>query len=856
MKKLASIIVEKRKYVFILYVLLAALSAFGMMKVNVNYDMSKYLPDGSATKEGMERMTEEFGEMASITVMFDDLTEEEPSVRKAELEEIPGVVSVIFMPSDEAYQRGNHFKYMVTVSANTYSEEARAVLKAIREKYENDEVYLSGSVADNELLVTTIVKEIPIIVVVAVAIIFIILFLLCDSWIEPFLYMTCIGVAVLLNMGTNALLPSVSFMTFSIGALLQMGLSMDYSFMLMNRYNQEKPDAQSPADAMKKALCKAFTAITGSSVTTIVGLLALVFMSFKIGRDMGIVLAKGVLISLICIFTVLPGLTVTFDSLIVKTHKRSLAFSMKTLMKLVAKGRFIIVPVVLVLAIGSVMLQDRLNISYIKMFENEDQKKIEEAFGVDNQMILLYSNAEASEHIDSYIAWLQAQEQVNSVQDYSNTLGRKYTYTELSAALGMEPAQAKLLYQLYLDQQNTGEFEKITLYELICFLDDNILHDAAYAEFIAAGQTEEIEAVRQQLEAGKLQIDAAMAQLDEAEQQLIQLGMPADEITAQRDALLQEPAYAMIYIPMSDSELAAAMGQDADAVDALLKLHRMFRLEAEDLKLNLEECLQFISETVAADETFADAVSEDIKKQLEAAEKEIASTKGIMLGEHYNRMIISAALEIEGEETFSFIGQMQKQANESFDGDVYLLNDSTMGYEMDLGFADELSFVTLLTVAAILVVVWITFRSLITSALLVAAIQAAVYITIAVITLSGITVNYISLILVQCILMGATIDYGILFLSNYRELRTATNDDKKSVLTKAMNLSIKTIMTSSLILVTCCLTVGFLMTQEIIAQTCSMIAYGTICSVLMVIFVLPAVTFILDKCIVPKRKKK
>lgn len=855
MKRLASIIVDKRKYVLILYVLIAAFSVFGMMKVNVNYDMSKYLPDDSETKEGMECMAEEFGEMAGITVMFDDLTAEEQLARKAELAEIPGVMSVVFMSADEAYQRGNHSRYMVTVSANTYSEEAADVLKAIREKYEEEGVCVSGTVADNDLLVTTIMKEIPVIIIAAVVIIFIILFLLCNSWIEPFLYMTCIGIAVLINMGTNALLSSVSFMTFSIGALLQMGLSMDYSFMLMNRYNQEKQGNPDPETAMKNALGKAFSAITGSSVTTIVGLLALVFMSFKIGQDMGVVLAKGVFISLICIFTVLPGLTVKFDRLITKTHKRSLEFSMRPVMKLAAKGRFVILPVALVLAAGSVMLQDRLKISYIKMFENEDQKKIEEAFGADNQMILLYDNAEAPEHIEGYIAWLQSQEQVNSVQDFSNTIGKKYTYTELAAAMEMESLQAKLLYQMYLDRQNPAELEKITLYELVCFLDDNIIHNAAYAGFITDVQSGEIGNVRQQLEAGKLQIDAAAAQLDEAEQQLIQAGMPADEITLQRGALMQEPAYAMIYVPMSDAELAAAMGQDVSMVDALLKLRRMFDLEAEELQLSLEECLQFITEA-AADEIFAGTVSDEMKSRLKETQEEIASLKGIMLGEHYNRMIISAALEIEGEETFALIGEMLKQAKEMFDGGVYLLNDSVMGYEMDLGFGDELNFVTILTVAAILIVVWLTFRSLITSALLVAVIQGAVYITIALITLSGITVNYISLILVQCILMGATIDYGILFLSNYRELRTATKEEKKEVLGKAMNQSVKTIMTSSLILVTCCLTVGFIMTQEIIAQTCMMIAYGTICSVIMVIFVLPAVTLILDRFIVPKQRKK
>lgn len=175
-----------------------------------------------------------------------------------------------------------------------------------------------------------------------------------------------------------------------------------------------------------------------------------------------------------------------------------------------------------------------------------------------------------------------------------------------------------------------------------------------------------------------------------------------------------------------------------------------------------------------------------------------------------------------------------------------------MGYEMDEGFTDELNFVTLLTIIAILLVVLVTFRSFVSSAALVAIIQAAVFITTAIVTLQGYSTNYVALILVQCILMGATIDYGILLFDNYREMRIKL--DKEKALGEAMNRSIKTVLTSSLILISTCLTVSVIMTQEIIAQTCLMIAYGAICSVLMVMFILPAVLLLLDRVIIRKKK--
>ena len=226
----------------------------------------------------------------------------------------------------------------------------------------------------------------------------------------------------------------------------------------------------------------------------------------------------------------------------------------------------------------------------------------------------------------------------------------------------------------------------------------------------------------------------------------------------------------------------------------------------------------------------------------------------MLLGKRYNRMMVSVSLPLESKDTFQLIGEMSQKADVVFAKDTYLVGDSTMGYEMDLGFSDELNFITILTVVAIFLVVLATFRSVLSSVVLVAVIQSAVFIITAIISAMGITVNYIALILVQCILMGSTIDYGILFISNYKEVRQ--EKEKREAIGIAMNHSIHTILTSSLILISCCLTVGCIMTQKVIAQTCSVIAYGTVCAVIMVIFVLPALTYVLDSRMIKKAKKE
>lgn len=869
MKKFSSFIVDKRKLLFVLYVIFVMVSALGLFCTNVNYDMSKYLPDNASTKVGMEVMSDEFGKMSSITVMLNGLKEEERLKVKAELEKLPNVSNVIYYENDENYQKDNHSKYIVNMDVDTYSSEATETLDVIKEKYKDRELAVAGAVVDNDLLVSTLMDEVPFIAVIAVAIVFIILFLLCNSWIEPFLYMLCIGVATLLNMGTNALLPSVSFMTFAVGALLQLGLSMDYSVMLMNRYSQEKMEDNNPASAMKKALTKSFGAISGSSVTTIVGLLVLIFMSFKIGQDLGIVLAKGVFISLLCIFTLLPGLVVSFDKVISKTHKCSLNPKVSGIVKFVTKFRYVILPLVIILVVLSCFVKDNLSISYIKMFDSPDQKAIEEAFGVENQTVFLYHNIESKENVEQYISWLEEQEEVENIQDYSNTIGKEFTYEELSDEMGFDKVQAKLMFQIYADSQNTSEYDKITLYDLIVFASEELGNNMVFREFIDKNQLQRLQESKKQMDNGKLQLAEAVNQLDEQERSLakkkeqmeaariyegnakVQIETGILQIAEARKQLEEN---AKMYTQAMDAEeLAKVMEQDVSEVEQLLKLKRMCSIDVSDISITLEEFMSFLTNEIMENPVYSSVIDDGMKSELEYGNQEIVDNKGLMLGDKYNRMVITTNLESEGVQTFEFIEKMRNKGTDLFKEQIFFVGDSSMGYEMDEGFADELNFVTILTIIAIFIVVVITFRSVLSAAVLVVVIQSAVFITTAIVYVQGISVNYVALILVQCILMGATIDYGILFLSHYKEMRLTL--DKKAAVVIAMNRSIKTILTSSLILIGSCLAVGLMMTQKIIAQTCSIIAIGTVCSVIMVICILPIIIYLMDRFMIKKKRE-
>ncbi len=319
MKKITDFIVNKRYIILILFIILSVISAILSNKVNINYDMAEYLPSTSETRIGMNIMEEEFKEIKSsnLNIMFKGLEEEQKSEIFEYLSHIEGVNSVDYDKTED-YNKDDYTLYVINVEDLEDSEVAGNIYNDVTSHFEEYEMYTSGAISERNQPVLPMW-----IMVLAIACMFIILTIMCESYVEPILFLISILMAVLLNKGSNVIFSSVSNITDSIAAILQMALSMDYSIMLMDRYRQEKESAKNKVEAMKNALYHAFTAISSSSITTIVGLIALVFMSFTIGRDLGFILAKGVLFSLLCIFFVLPSLILMCDKIITKTKKKS-----------------------------------------------------------------------------------------------------------------------------------------------------------------------------------------------------------------------------------------------------------------------------------------------------------------------------------------------------------------------------------------------------------------------------------------------------------------------------------------------------------------------------------------------------
>lgn len=876
MKRITNFIVEKRTFVLAVFLLLTLCSAWLMTRVNVNHDMTKYLPDNSSTKIGKEIMDSEFPITSSFSIMFKGLSEGDKAEIYGALVNIESVETVSYEAGDENYNKDDYTLYTITIGFDAYSPEARTVVDTVNKQFSAYDISLYGDAAANNAI-----DILPKIAGTALVILLIILFLMCNSWIEPLLFLITIVIAIVINMGTNAVFESVSDITQSIAAILQLVLSMDYSIMLINRYRQEKQGTENKSEAMKNALHHSFTAISSSSVTTIVGMLALVFMSFTIGRDLGLVLAKGVLLSLICIFTVLPALILAFDRVIEKTAKKSLQIKMDKLGSFSYRARYGISVIFVLLFIGSFFLKGNVSISYT----TANYYKINEIFKLNNPIVVLYENKD-EEKIAALAEKWSENAYVDSINAYSTTLGKELSCGELADAADLDETLVALMYKAYFGE--AGEEKRIALGDFIEFLKNDVATNELFAPFFdedtltklnaiggeSAAQprvsSEEFAAysnmdgtvVQQifgyyfsmngQTEDGKIALDdLTQFLMTEIATNAQFAPLFTEDILAQLNAMGSGMDSMNMEQELSSEELAAYINMDEAIVEQLYSYYAIVHGEVPEGKIALYDFMQFVIDEVAVNEQFTPYFTEDILTQLDEAKAEMDDGLKQLVGDKYARLIINTSLAEESDETFSLIGNLEQELR-ALNGDHYIVGSSAMAYEMNNSFPSEMNFITILTAVAIFIVVAIAFRSLSIPFILVCVIQCAVFITMGTVYIQGSSIYYLPLLIVQCLLMGATIDYGILYTSYYLEARKVSG--KKEAVVAALNHAIHTILTSALILIVVTSVLGVVMadSQQAISEILLTIAKGGFCSTMLVVFILPSLLCALDKFVVKK----
>lgn len=727
MEAFARVVVRYRRAVVALFAALALASAYGMTLAQVNRDMSSYLPDSMPSRATLTALFDAFGETSELSVMVKGVSDDEALRLVDRIKATDGVSDVVYDGTDARYRKDGLSLFEASLEGGTYSQKAATALENVREELRGSGLETEGA-SQNAFLGGAVVQansdNLSATIALAMLFLLIILLVMSRSWVEPFVFLGTIGVAVLLGMGTNFLLPSISQLTFSIGAVLQLILSMDYSIMLMNFYREQREAGEEPDESMVRALKRGGSAICASSATTVAGLLCLVAMSFGIGADLGIVLAKGVAFSLIVVFTLLPAVILVCDKVILRTAKKAPRPRMKALSGIQFSLRKpLVVALVALFAVG-MALKAGMGVSFYTQPSTEDDKAIAREFG-DRTRIALVLPADSDE-ADAALSDIGKLDGVARLTGYATTIGAPLSAGAQAAALGLDAEAVERLYAIYAADKQADSVEAVSLYDFLNWL----AHDAPNNPALAG------------------QIDPASFQ---------QVSGALRTIQAAKDKLV------------ADGVQRAVIDIDA-------------------------------------------AAESDTARRTEAAVRTVLQDR---LG-----------------------------------GSFGMTGDPVVAAEAHAPFDRDLSLVTVLTIAAIFLIVALTFRSVAVPIVLVALIQGSINLTSGITGALGHDTFYIAVVVVQAILMGATIDYAILYTENYRHARR--EDDVASSIARAYRTSIPTFMTSGTILFAATLVLGLTSSDPTTAQVCLTLARGTAIAIVSILLLLPGSLAALDRFVVPK----
>lgn len=755
-EKLATFIVDKRNLIFFLYVCALIFCLFSRSWVCVCNDITEYLPDTTETRQGLTLMEEEFTTFATARVMVSHVTYEMAEDLAEQMEQIEGVSSAVFGSSDVGadteedsepetpediaeYFKGADALISVTFEGEEEDEVSLAALSSIRELLAPYDFYIDSAVGNSQA--ASLANEMGIILAVAAVIIVLVLLLTSRSYAEiPVLLLTFVAAAVL-NLGTNFIFGEISFVSNSVTVVLQLALAIDYAIIMLHRFLEEREYA-GDREACIAAVSASIPSISASSLTTISGLAAMMFMQFQIGFDMGIVLIKAILFSMLSVFTLMPGLLMLFSKAMEKTRHRSFIPKIDRWGKLTLKLRYVGAPLFVVAVVAGFLLSNQCPYVYgysqiETARQNETQiaeRRVNETFGTQNIMALLVPKG-----------------------DYASEkalLDRLESYDQVDYAMGLSNVEVMDGYTL-TDAMTPRQFSEMTDldYDLVCLL---------YTAYAAEGE-----------------------------------------------------------------EYGRIVGGLNDYAVPLMDMFFFAYDKAEEGYVNLDGEQQ--------------ADLDDLYQQLSDARKQL-------LGDTYTRMLISLDLPEEGEETFSFLQTIHREAERYYGADhVYLVGDSTSDYDLSVSFARDNVMISVLSVVFVIIVLLFTFQSVGLPLLLILVIQGSIWINF---SFPGITqqpIFFMSYLVVTSIQMGANIDYAIVISSWYNELKGRMS--RREAVIQALDLSFPTVLTSGSILSAAGFLIGRITTEPAIVGIGVCLCRGTLISMFLVMFILPQILFLGDQVV-------
>ena len=848
---------------------------------------------------------------------------------------------------------------------------------------------------------------------IGVGLLFIVLLVMCSSLMEVGLFLLTTLFAVVLNMGTNALLPSVSMLTNTLTPVLQMVLSMDYSIILMNRYRQEKAGGKDPETAMQGAIGGAASSIVSSALTTIVSLMMLCFIKLKIGADLGVVLSKGVSFSLLCNFTVLPFLILAFDKAVEATRKKVPVFPAVPVSRFAYRFRYPLMVLLLLIFVGFGYLQRSTSLTFAPQWESTALSETSD----ENAALLIYPN-NLERNLPALMDTLSVLPRVRQAISYPSLVQRRRTVKEMTAfldefapenttdfpdemlslvyyarfnpertermsftemmdlvdelsaqglvpegydleidmdALLAEPEpdlpptenapvasdtmptdevinipimqddslasptpaeiameehptpeetpsshfsfeeastawtaqemarlmqfnerQISMLYRM-ADRRN----KTMTPKEMLDFVQSRILSDQRYSAFVSKEMAEQVVVYQKEIDsilaagptpiASPIQGDTLQTAEHDSLRQIADsslvaeasegIEMPSDTVFPTSNKTEKIEARPEVEIPPTPLEILAEMvfssiryssGQIHAALNAanitvpreqidLLFLYAGARNGIDSTwRMSPEELLDFVADTLLADATFVTLVPDSVREMITDARTMMLEGVGQLRGESYSGAVIISDYPPESDSTFAFVDQLRSLSDRHLPEPHYWIGESEMYKELKDGFKSELLLLTLLTVLSIYLIVAINFRSFFIPIPLVMTIMSGVFVNIWASGLGGNTLYYLAYLIIQGILMGATIDYTILFTHVYLSARNQQRSVSDSLAAAYQGAS-HSILTSGLILVVVPFVMSMVLKDAMIAAILRSLAIGSTAIVILILFVLPGV---------------
>ncbi len=468
MERVASVIVDKRNIIFLIFAALAIFCAFSRNWVEVCDDITAYLPDNTETRIGLDLMDREFTTFGTAQVMVANITYDKALELKEGIERIEGVKSVEFDETEDHYNSVSAL-FDVTFVGDDFDSRSEEGLESIKAYLADYDLYINSEVGNP--LEKIINQEMLVVDIIAVIIIVLVLLLTSRTYAEIPVLLITFGAAALLNMGTNYLMGEVSYVTNSIAIVMQLALAIDYAIILCHRYTEER-EKHEPREAAIKALSYAIPEISASSLTTVSGLLALCLMEFKLGYDMGSVLIKAILLSMLSVFLLMPGLLVLFSKLIDKTHHKNFVPKINFLGKAVYATRFVMPVLFVVVIIVAFSLSHKANYVYSvdsvsSIRQNETQvakQKIEGTFQNSNMLAVIVPRGDYEKEA-RVIQDIEELPLVESVTGLANvevldgyTLTASLNPREFSEITDLDIEVAELLYTGYaMNQSDYGQ---------------------------------------------------------------------------------------------------------------------------------------------------------------------------------------------------------------------------------------------------------------------------------------------------------------------------------------------------------------------------------------------------------------